>query len=199
MNISIITNLLLELANQNVNKVSPAPRADSIARPRDALALGKKVLESVDTGLKNSTQASHVETKQVTENAVTAPAFTPLPLRSEVFPGARFYARLDEERAGNPVTREKVNVKEIFVFLITENMGCIWVSLSSRKDLLSVKCFTDNERSSMLLRENFSSIKDDLQKIGFTEVTLTSQVRNGLGGIEELLPKFEACLLNQKV
>jgi len=196
MNISIITNLLLELANQNVSKVSPAPKTEGVARARDALALGKKVLETVDAGLQER-HSSRVETKQTTEQPITPPAFIPLPLQSEIFPGARFYARLDRESAAAAAAQEQV--KEIFIYLITENLGHIWISLSLRKDFLSVRCFTDNEMSGKILRENFSLIKDDLQKIGFTEVSLTSQVRNGLAGIEELLPKFEACLLNQKV
>ncbi|OPY58232.1 MAG: hypothetical protein A4E55_01051 [Pelotomaculum sp. PtaU1.Bin035] len=198
MNINTLTNLLFELASRNINKVSPAVKTEGVAHARDAMALGKKMLETIDTSLQERRPAQ-VETKQQFEQPVTPPAFTPLPLRSELFPAARFYTRLDEDKTGAAsAAREPAN--EIFIYLATANLSNIWVRISSKKDFLSVKCFTDNGETSKILRENFPLITLDLKEIGFTEVCLTSQTRAELRGIvEELLPKFEAYLLNRKI
>jgi len=198
MNINLLTNLLVELANRNVSKVSPTSKTEGAAGTRDAMALGKKVLEALDNS-PHERYSTRVETKQTAEPTVNTPAFTPLPLRSELFPGARFYARLDERNAAGSTTVNEP-VTEIFIYIDTENMGYIWINLSSWNNFLSVKYFTDSEKSSQILRENFPPIRDDLKEIGFQEVSLTSQARTGLGGItDELLPKFEAYLLNRKI
>jgi len=198
MNISLLTNLLFELSNRNISKVSPAPKTEGAASARDAMALGKKVLDALDN-TPHAGYSSRAETKQTVEPTVNQPAFTPLPLRSELYPEARFFARLDERNASDSTTANKT-ATEIFVYIDTDNMGQIWINLSWRNNCLSVRYFTDNERSSEILRENFFPIRDELKEIGFQEVSLTSQARAGLGGLtNEVLPKFEAYLLNKKI
>lgn len=198
MNINLLTNLLFEMTNRNISKVSPAPKPEGAASTRDAMALGKKVLEALDNSPYEKLP-TRVETKQITEPTVNSPAFTPLPLRSELFPEARFFARLDERNTADSATVDRP-VSEIFVHIDTENMGHIWINLSWRNNFLSVKYFTESESSSKILRENFSPIRDDLKEIGFNEVSLTSQARAGLDGLtNELIPKFEAYLLNRKI
>jgi len=197
MNINLLTNLLFELTNRNVVKVSPASKTEGAASTRDTLALGKKVLEALDTG-SHEKHSTRVETKQTAEPTVNPPAFTPLPLRSELFPEATFFARLGEREAKS--TADSESVTEISIHIVTGNLGHIWINLSSRNDFLSVKCFTDSENSSKILRENFPHMRDDLKELGFQEVSLTSQARAGLGRLtDELLPKFEAYLLNRKI
>ncbi|MDF9409981.1 MAG: Flagellar hook-length control protein FliK [Pelotomaculum sp. PtaB.Bin013] len=198
MNINLLTNLLFEMTNRNISKVSPAPKPEGAASTRDAMALGKKVLEALDNSQPEKLP-TRVETKQIIEPTVNSPAFTPLPLRSELFPEARFFARLNERNAADSATVDRP-VTEIFVHIDTDNMGHIWINLSWRNNFLSVKYFTENENSSKILRENFSPIRDALKEIGFNEVSLTSQARAGLGGLtNELLPKFEAYLLNREI
>jgi len=198
MNINLLTNLLFEMTNRNINKVSPAPKPEGAASTRDAMALGKKVLEALDSSQPEKL-AARVETKPGIETTVNSPAFTPLPLRSELFPEARFFARLNERSAADSAAVDRP-VTEIFVHIDTDNMGHIWINLSWQGNFLSVKYFTENENSSKILRENFSPIRADLKEIGFNEVSLTSQARAGLGGLtNELLPKFEAYLLNKEI
>ena len=62
------------------------------------------------------------------------------------------------------------------------------------------KYYTENEDASKTLKESFSEMRGELIESGFHEVSLTSQSRTNLGNItSELLPKFDAYLLNQRV
>lgn len=200
MNINALTSLLHELTNSNVSRVSPTPKAENSTGSRDTLALGKKALEALNSTQLNK-QATRSENKRTAEPVVIQqPAFTPLPLRSELFPNARFFAKLGEKKAS---VQNAVNetATEMFIHIDLENMGSIWITLSLNNNAqLSVKYFTDNEGASKTIRKNFTSIKDDLQEIGFQNVFLTSQAHIALNNLtNELLPKFEAYLLNQKV
>lgn len=198
MNINGLTTLLLDLANQSGSKVSPAVKTESVARVRDAAASGKKALEAaVDTG-RPAGQPARIDTKQTAEPPAHPPAFTPLPLRSDLFQETRFFARLGGQKAGATTAEEPA--AEIFICLVTENLGRVWVGLSSRNDFLSVKCFTDNEPSSKILKENFTPLRENLKEIGFTEISLTSRARAELGAVVEgLLPRFEEHLLDRKI
>lgn len=197
MNINQLSNLLSELANRNINKISPPGKTDGAAGLREAVNPGKKVLEALTTGTLEK-QAPRAETKQTAEPVVQQPAFTPLPLRSGLYPEARFFARMEERK--DTSAADSAPVTEIFIQVVTGHLGHIWINLSSQHNYLSVKYFTDNEDTSKILRENFPPLREDLKTIGFPEVSLTSQARAALGRLtEELLPKFEAYLLNQKI
>lgn len=197
VNINGLTTLLLELAYQGSGKISPAAKAEGVARIRDATVAGKRVLEGADTGPPTG-QSTRAETKQTAEQPVHPPAFTPLPLRSDLFREARFFARLGEEKAGATAPREPAT--EIFICLVTENLGRVWVGLSCRSDFLSVKYFTDNEPTSKILKENFPPLRENLKEIGFIEISLTSRARAELGAVVEgLLPRFEEHLLDRKI
>jgi len=199
MNINSLGSLLLELANSNVNRVAPSPNTPNLDGARDPLSLGKKVLEGLDSG-KFEKQAGNLrsDAPKTAEPNVNQPTFAPLPLRSELFPGARFFTRLDErEGSGEDYSEQDT---EIFVYIETDNMGPIWVSLSWKNKTLSVKYYTENEEASKTLKKGFPDIRGDLIESGFPEVALTSQSRNNLGNMtSELLPKFDAYLLNQRV
>lgn len=199
MNINSLGGLLLELAHSNVSRVAPSPNSASLDNTRDASALGKKVLEGLDSG-KFEKQAGNLrpEAPKAAEPNVSQPGFTPLPLRSDLFPGARFFTRLgDGEENGATIDGDNA---EVFVYVETEHMGPIWVSLSWVNNSLSVKYYTENEDASKTIKENFSDMRGELIESGFHEVSLTSQSRTNLGHItSELLPKFDAYLLNQRV
>lgn len=198
MNINGLTTLLLELAYQSSSKISPATKVEGVARLRDATVAGKKALEAVDNGTPAG-QPARVETKQTEEQSAPPLAFTPLPLRSDLFPEARFFARLGQEKAGTATPGDQAS--EIFICLITENLGRVWVGLSCRKDeFLSVQYFTDNKPASRVLKENFPLIRADLKAIGFAEISLTSRARAELGAVVEgLLPRFEEHLFDRKI
>jgi hypothetical protein len=199
MNFSSLSSLLHDLTSNHINRVTPAPKAQSAESARDPSAFGKKYLE----GLGNAKLAKHVGKTPAGANKApeTVPAqlsFAPLPLRSELFQEARFFIRLDEHDPENQSTDAQNS--EIFIYVETEHMGPIWVSLHWIHNNLSVKYYTENEGTSKILREGFSTIRGDLLETGFHEVALASQSRANLGGItNELLPKFDAYLLNQKV
>lgn len=198
LNINALTTLLLDLAYPGSNKISPATKAESVARIRDANVAGKKALGVMDAG--NLTgQPARVETRQTEEQSAHHLAFTPLPLRSDFFPEARFFAKHGGKKAGAADPEEQAS--EIFICLITENLGRVWVDLSCRNnEFLSVKYFTDNEPASRVLKEGFSLLRDDLKNIGFAEIALTSRARAELGAVVEgLLPRFEEHLLDRKI
>lgn len=196
MNIYRITAILQELAYQSNNITSPATRAESVAHVRDVTAAAKKAAEAEGANLVAG-QPGQVETGRTAEQPFPVPAFIPLPLRSELFQEARFFAKSEEEKTGTTSRKEAL---EIFICLITEKLGRIWVGLTCRKDFLSVKCFTDQEMTNKVLRQNFSPLRDELKAIGFKEISLTSQARMELGSVVEgLLPKFESHLLDHKI
>lgn len=197
MNINGLTTLLLELANQGSGKISPAAKAEGVTRIRDVTLAGKKALEGTDTG-HPAGQSTRVEAKQTAEQPVHSPAFTPLPLRSDLFREARFFARFGGEKTRTIAPREPAT--EIFVCLVTENLGRIWVGLSCRNNSLSVKHFTDNEPTSKILKEHFPPLRENLKEIGFTEISLTSRAKTELGAVVEgLLPRFEEHLIDRKI
>jgi len=199
MNIYSLGSLLLELAHSNVNRVAPTPKAAGLESTRDPSAFGKKVLEGLDLS-KFEKQAGNLrsESQKTAEPNTNQPNFAPLPLRSELFPGARFFIRLDDrDENGNVIHGQH---SEIFVYVETDHMGPIWVSLAWINNSLSVKYYTENEETSKILKESFPEMRGDLIETGFHEIALTSQSRNNLGSItSELLPKFDAYLLNQRV
>lgn len=198
MNINVLSNLLAELSSRNISKVSPAAKTDAAAGMREAATQGKKVLEALSTGAAAEKQAARAETKQTAEPALQQPVFTPLPLRSELYPEARFFARLEDREEASAAGGEPV--AEVFIHVVTGHLGHIWINLVKRQNYLSVKYFTDNEAASRILRDNFPPVREDLKAIGFQEVSLTSQARTALGRLtEELLPKFEAYLLNRRI
>lgn len=197
MNINAISSILMELTYQNSNVTAPATRTEGVFQVRDATAAMKEALEA--GGAKaTALQTTTAETpQQKAEQPFSIPPFIPLPLRSELFQEARFFARLGEEKTNADGGRE---AEVFFICLITENLGRIWIGVACRNDFLSVKCFTDQEGSNIILRQNFSPLREELKTIGFSEVSLTSQARAELGAVVEgLLPKFEAHLLDRKV
>ncbi|MFX4262386.1 flagellar hook-length control protein FliK [Pelotomaculum propionicicum] len=196
MNINAISSLLSELTYQNSNVSAPATRTEAVSQVRDATAAMKETLEA--EGVKASAlQTAPAETpQQKAEQPYSIPPFIPLPLRTDLFKEARFFARLGEEKTEGG-SRE---AEEFFICLITENLGRIWVGVACRSDFLSVKCFTDQEGSNKVLRQNFPPLREELKTIGFSEVSLTSQARAELGAVVEgLLPKFEEHLFDRKI
>jgi hypothetical protein len=196
MNINAITAILQELTYQNSNVTAPTTRTEGVAKVRDVTATVKEAL--VTEGVSTSRlQSAPAETLQSADQPFSIPAFIPLPLRTDLFREARFFARLGEDKTDTGAARE---TEEIFICLITENLGRIWVGVSCRNDFLSIKYFTDREDSNKILRQHFSPLREDLKTIGFKEVSLTSQARAELGAVVEgLLPKFEEHLFDRKI
>ena len=197
MNINAITTILQELLYQSNSRTSPTARAESVTQVGDVTVATQKMAEAAAT---SSLIGEHgrVSTNQTSEQHFPIPAFVPLPLRSELFPEARYFARMDKNKT--TAKAEKDVIEEIFICLATEKLGQIWFGLACRKDFLSVTCFTEQEAANKIIRKNFSPLRDELKEIGFKEVSLTSRIKTELGAIAEgQLPKFEAHFLNRTV
>ncbi|NLI11814.1 flagellar hook-length control protein FliK [Pelotomaculum propionicicum] len=198
MNIYGITAILQELAYQSNSLTSPAARTEATAPVHDVTMAAQKVVEAEGLNLAAG-QPVQVEAQQTSPQPLPVPVFLPLPLRSDIFPEARFFVRPEDEKP-EAKAAEHDQIMDIFICLITETMGRVWVGLFCRKEYLSVKCFTDQESTNKLLRQNFTPLRESLKEIGFKEVSLTSQARLELGAVVEgLLPKFESHLLDHKV
>jgi len=198
MNIYGIKAILQELAYQSNSLTSPAARTEATAPVRDVTTAAQKAVGTEGVNLTTG-QPVRVEAQQTTPQPLPVPVFIPLPLRSELFPEVRFFARPEEKKSGAKAA-EHNETMDIFICLITETMGRVWVGLFCRQDCLSVKCFTDQEMTSKVLRQNFAPLRESLQEVGFKEISLTSQARLELGAVVEgLLPKFESHLLDHKV
>lgn len=195
MNISGIASLLLELAGQAGSKVAPVPRAEGAGKARGAGELARKPQAAPPGGEEAGSTPSP---DQQAAPARDYPLFVPLPLRSEIYPHARFYARfLREKGAGEkraPVT------PAVFLCLVTENLGTLWFGLTLRDEGLMVNCFTESEEANRTLTENFPLLREELLSAGFSTVSLTSCRRSELGLLAaEILPKFEMHLLDRRV
>lgn len=195
MNITGLTALLLDLAYQNSSKVSPASRAGAVAKLQDAGSAEGKFLDSKTAPI---TGKAADEPKEVSERPAQQPAFSPLPLRSDLFRESRFFARIEDGHEQASASSEKI--RELFVCLHTENMGWIWVGLFWRNDFLSVKCFTESRLTSKTIKESFPVLREELKGTGFSEIALISQAKSQLGAMAEgLLPKFEMHLIDRKI
>lgn len=195
MNITGLTALLLDLAYQSGSKVSPASRAGAPAKPQDAGSTAGKSIETTATSI---TGKSAEEPKEVSERPAQQPAFTPLPLRSDLFRESRFFARVEDGQ--EQASSSSGKIRELFVCLHTENMGWIWVGLFWRNNFLSVKCFAESRLTSKTIKESFPVLREELMGAGFSEIALTSQAKSQLGAMAEgLLPKFEMHLIDRKI
>lgn len=196
MNINAVTAILQELMYQRVNQASPASRVEGATRARDLAAAAQKMAQAAGTS-SPAGKTGQVNTEKANEQPLPILDFVPLPLQSELFPGARFFARMREDKTAEQATKE---VEEVFICLITEKLGQVWIGLACRESFLSVKCLTEQETSNTMIRENSSPLREELRAIGFSEVSVTSQTRTELGAITEgQLPKFEAHLFDQSV
>jgi len=202
MNINPIKGLLGDLAGNNVNRVASPPKTGSFDNLRDASTFGRRVLDGLNAGkLEKHAQMQNARTgaqKASAEPPTTQLNFVPLPMRSDLFPEARFFARLDERDGENRTGGAEKT--EIFVYVETDSLGSIWVSMSWINHSLSIRYYTENNDSSKTIREDFAVIKKDLIELGFKEVSQTSQAREDLGSLTSvLLPQFDAYLINQRV
>ena len=197
MYINNLISLLLELAAQSGSRVSPVAKVAGPAGAQNVAVPGKKAPGVPDTSPPGA-QPARAEARPEGEQPVThPPAFAPLPLRSFTYQEARFYARLGGEKAGGGA---KAQSTEIFICLVTESLGQVWVALSCREDVLSVHYFTESELASRRLKEDFAPLRENLRGLGFPEVALTSRAQNGLGNLlEGLLPRFDEHLLDRKI
>lgn len=195
MNINAITTILQELIYQSSQKASPMARPEGVTQVRDLTVASQKIAEAADIG-SSVEQPGQVNAEQTTEQPFTVPAFVPLPLRSELFPEARYFARIGEDKT-KPKTHKEV-IEEIFICLFTEKLGQIWIGLACQKDYLHVTCYTEQKMANQIIRENSPHLREDLKTVGFKEVSLTTQVKAELAAIlEGQLPKFEEHFLNR--
>lgn len=195
MNISGIASLLLELAGQAGSKVAPVPRAEGPGKARGAGELTRKT----GTALSGGEEAGRPSLpEQQALSARDYPPFVPLPLRSEIYPNARFYARFPREKAAAGETVPATPA--VFLCLVTENLGILWFGLTLRDSGLAINCFTESEEANRTVTENFSTLREELLSAGFSSVSLSSCRRSELGLLAaEILPKFEMHLLDRCV
>jgi len=195
LNISGLTNLLLELAGQAGSKVTPAARVEGAGRVHGAAELVKKAgMPAVEQEAPGTSPSSQPEAPSTHE----FPPFVPLPLRSELYPSARFFARFPEEKRTGGAAAQKAPA--VFICLLTENLGTLWFGLALRENNLTVKCFTESEEVNRTVRENLPLLKEELLLAGFSAVSLASYRRSELGSLAaEILPKFEKHLLDRRI
>ncbi|MFA4886258.1 MAG: hypothetical protein WC601_10870 [Desulfotomaculaceae bacterium] len=98
MNIYGITAILQEMAYQSNSLTSPAARTEAAARVHDVTTAAQKAIETEGVNL-TAGQSMRVEAQQTTPQPLPVPVFIPLPLRSELFPEVRFFARPEEEKS----------------------------------------------------------------------------------------------------
>ncbi len=199
MHINALTLLLLNLARQGGGKTDPASGKQGGGGVRNTATPAGKAPEIPDTGLLPE-RSSAPKTKPASEPPVPPPALTPLPLRSALFPEARFYAGAEDEKQGAGASAKSRPVSELFICLVTQNLGNIWIMLSCRQDSLHVKYFTGDQAVSKMFRENFPPLRAVLKEAGFKEVSLSTQTRAKLATVgEELLPRLERHLLDHRI
>ncbi|AEF93155.1 hypothetical protein Desca_0251 [Desulfotomaculum nigrificans CO-1-SRB] len=113
--------------------------------------------------------------------------YVPLPLRSEFYQDARFYARLQDfkYKTGN------LDETRIIFCLRTVNLGQLWFNLAIRPGkLLSVQCLTENNSSAELFKENAELLQAALVELGFASVIVSCRPQPGIQSIADIDPEF---------
>lgn len=99
--------------------------------------------------------------------------FLPLPLKSEIFPEAKFYKQIIDR---NEYQRDKGNNEEqyrIVLGLNTTGLGELCFLVWQKGNFLSVKCAASRSQTVQIIREKFPDLKESLARLGWDYVNLS--------------------------
>lgn len=177
MKITNMLPVLLDLfsgrsGQSKMNK--PAPGKETVLFGRQELL---KTYESYAAGPVRSVARKDVQAAGQPQQTLHLPDYLPLPLKSPLFDESAFYIKNEgETRAG----RGNPSHTAIYIRLRTENLGTIWISLTTINESLSLSFFTEAESYTEALQETFPALVEGLQKMGYPSVKTSGITRPGI-------------------
>lgn len=150
-------------ANQ-ANQTNQASQANQALGLNKGLATAKSTLS---TGTSHSLSAQPTAGKEGsgTQNDLT---FVPLPLKSDIFPDARFYKQIDpDEKQKNPDTQQN----RLIFGLKTSTLGELYFLIIQQENKLSINCTASRPQSIAALKNGLSQLKKELHQSGWTNIT----------------------------
>ncbi|HBV98404.1 MAG: hypothetical protein JL50_20205 [Peptococcaceae bacterium BICA1-7] len=112
------------------------------------------------------------------------PDFLPLPLKSPLFTESRFFIKNQREESSG----ENSALCSVFVNLITESMGSLWIYLASGKESLTVSFFTEDESYTRHINQSLPSLLEELKEIGCPQVKAVGITRPGIKSCSDIVP-----------
>lgn len=178
--IPLLLSILTGQAGKKVEKPLPRQGIEGTTRQateRTTAADAARVLKSVSEGdLKISQQPAAGQ---------NLPEFLPLPLKTPLFPESRFFVKNNRDGATETRNDPQANV---FIRLRTNQMGILWLSLSAKKESLSLAFYTENEASTQILRDSFPVLTEGLQELGYPTVSVAGITRPGIRSCSDIAP-----------
>lgn len=136
----------------------------------------EQALETVAAGIDKSNRDDVSVTRQ-NSPVQTLPDFLPLPLKSPLFTESSFFIKNNRKDSGE---QQADSGTEVFLRLRTENLGLIWISLTSRNEYLKVSFFSEDPSYTNHLQEDMPTLMKDLNKLGYPSVTASAFTRQGI-------------------
>ncbi|MCL4440657.1 MAG: flagellar hook-length control protein FliK [Firmicutes bacterium] len=112
------------------------------------------------------------------------PDFLPLPLKSPLFTESRFFIKNPREESSG----EESSHCSVFVNLLTDSMGSLWIYLASGKESLAVSFYTEDESFTSLINQSIPALLEELKKIGYPTVKASGITRPGIKSCSDIAP-----------
>lgn len=164
----------------NINKILPIllPQPKNASQPSMQNAQHKSTKHAEQPApavLPDIEKAMESEKPQASRTSgTTEVSYLPLPLKCEVFKDALFFVR---HYHGDKAKQQSGNTA-FFIKLDTGNLGILWISLESVVNRgLVVRLVAESEDTRQKINEIIPHIKDDLEKLGYSNVAALCSVQ----------------------
>lgn len=132
----------------------------------------KTVLENI-----NHSSPGQVTTNKESGDPQSELIFLPLPLKSELFPDARFYKQITDGERSRQGDNEKQN--RLVFGLNAPSLGELYFLVVQQENNLSIKCAASKLQTVNVLREGFTGLKEKLHRLGWKKIHCSCiQVKN---------------------
>lgn len=168
---AVIRDIREQMATR-VNFIAPGPAVTPSKEQREALPFLK--------GANWSTPPSDhpVETP-------SAPLlFVPLPINTPLYPNARFFLATGKDGRNPAGGEDNLALSHLVIGIDTENLGQLWFNIAAGSDSLFIKCFSQKDEVSRLIRVGLPDLKSALEELTFGKIDLLSLTDPALDHME---------------
>lgn len=116
----------------------------------------------------NQTSPSRSIANKENPNTQSELIFLPLPLKSEIFPDAKFYKQVTGRAKNQEDTSE--NQHRLVFGLKTPALGELYFLVIQNKNNLSIKCAASRHQTTRILKKSFTDLKDKLEQLGWKKI-----------------------------
>ncbi len=180
MQINRIIPLIMGIINgpKEVNK--PASNVEFSKLIKKGLKSSQKTIIDESTGiLKENQTAQQAQTK----TAQPLPEFLPMPLKTPLYSQSGFFIKNQKDKTNSA---DNSDPTEVFIYLKTENIGILWISLSALEDLLKIVIYTEKEQFTEQFKEILPTVTEGLRQLGYPSVMANSITRPGITNCAEI-------------